>query len=216
MDLMKLTDTSLAGLQQSVTNEARRRSLAATQGRDAASIIRGNEMAKRAASIAAAGQVSILFVGPAICGKTMLRAVCLDLGVDESYEVRPCPCGNHGDCHAICNCTVAQVRRAVAKFPPVDIAVQVIRPSTKDQSYAGQTLADLRQYAAQVAKYTDLSLDEHGGNLLKCSINELGIDTAAVERILRVARTIANLDRTEPIRPIHLCEAINYRSLGNG
>ena len=65
MDVLKLTDTSLAGLQQSVTNEARRRSLAATQGRDAASIIRGNEMAKRAASIAAAGQHSILFVGPA-------------------------------------------------------------------------------------------------------------------------------------------------------
>lgn len=214
MNLLKLSDVGLAELRQSITNETSRRSQAATKGHDSAAIIWGNEMAKRAISVAAAGKHSILFVGPTNSGKTMLRAVCLELGVEESFEARPCPCGNRGDRFAVCRCTAAQSKRTVAKFPAADISVQVCRPSNQERNQEGTTLADLRRHAAQASHYTDQSLDENGSNLLKASINELAIDPVTVERILGVARTIANLDGSEPIRPIHLCEAINYRNLG--
>ena len=56
-------------------------------------------------------------------------------------------------------------------------------------------------------------LDEEGLNLLRSSMTELGLSARAHDKILRVARTIADLDRSEAIQPTHLNEAINYRML---
>ena len=80
MNLLTLTDSKLAALHHQASNEIARRAKAAVNGHDAATIIRGNEMAKRAVLVAAAGNHSILLVGPPNCGKTMLRALALDLG----------------------------------------------------------------------------------------------------------------------------------------
>jgi magnesium chelatase family protein len=56
-------------------------------------------------------------------------------------------------------------------------------------------------------------LDDEGHNLLKASMNELGLSARAHDKVLRVARTIADLDDSAEIRPQHLNEAINYRML---
>jgi magnesium chelatase family protein len=56
-------------------------------------------------------------------------------------------------------------------------------------------------------------LNEEGRNLLKSAMEDLGLSARAHDRILRVARTIADLDGVPHIRPSHLSEAINYRSL---
>ena len=64
MNLITLTDTKLAALHSQAANEIARRAKAAINGHDAATIICGNEMAKRALLVAAAGDHSILFVGP--------------------------------------------------------------------------------------------------------------------------------------------------------
>jgi magnesium chelatase family protein len=56
-------------------------------------------------------------------------------------------------------------------------------------------------------------LDEESLNLLKASMTELGLSARAHDKILRVARTIADLDQSENIKPMHLNEAINYRML---
>jgi magnesium chelatase family protein len=56
-------------------------------------------------------------------------------------------------------------------------------------------------------------LDDAGMNLLRTSMTELGLSARAHDKILRVARTIADLDNSESIRPMHLSEAINYRML---
>ncbi len=56
-------------------------------------------------------------------------------------------------------------------------------------------------------------LDEEGRNLLKNAMEDLGLSARAHDRILRVARTIADLEGSSDIRPSHLSEAINYRSL---
>ncbi|MHC4179614.1 MAG: magnesium chelatase subunit ChlI family protein [Planctomycetota bacterium] len=56
-------------------------------------------------------------------------------------------------------------------------------------------------------------LDEEGRNLLRSSMTEMGLSARAHDKILRVARTIADLDDGEAIQPMHLNEAINYRML---
>ena len=58
-------------------------------------------------------------------------------------------------------------------------------------------------------------LDAAGMNLLKAAMTELGLSARAHDKILRVARTIADLDALEdaPIKPEHVSEAINYRML---
>ena len=57
------------------------------------------------------------------------------------------------------------------------------------------------------------ALDEAGKGLLKAAMDELGLSARAHDRILRVARTIADLEEAPAIRPGHVVEAITYRSL---
>ncbi len=56
-------------------------------------------------------------------------------------------------------------------------------------------------------------LDDACQNLMKASVNEMGLSARAHDKILRVARTIADLDASDEIRHAHLSEAINYRIL---
>jgi magnesium chelatase family protein len=60
---------------------------------------------------------------------------------------------------------------------------------------------------------THCLLDEAGLNLLRATMTELGLSARAHDKILRVARTIADLDSSERIGQMHLNEAINYRML---
>jgi magnesium chelatase family protein len=63
----------------------------------------------------------------------------------------------------------------------------------------------------QVRQYC--KLDDECQNQLKAAMSEMGLSARAHDKILRVARTIADLDRSEDIKPLHLNEAINYRML---
>jgi magnesium chelatase family protein len=56
-------------------------------------------------------------------------------------------------------------------------------------------------------------LDEAGASLLRSSMTELGLSARAHDKVLRVARTIADLDGQERVAVQHLSEAINYRLL---
>ena len=213
MDLLKLSDSKLAELRQAIANESKRRTTIAVNGLDAGTVIYGNEIAKRAVTIAAAGGHSILFVGPTNSGKTMLRALCLQLGIEESYEARPCPCGNSSDSLTSCRCTAKQLHRTVTKFPVADITVEVHRPRDRDRNYRGTSFTDMQAHIGQMGRFTDETPDGDAANLLKAATRELGLDLVAVARILAVGRTIANLDRSEQVRASHICEAINYRML---
>jgi len=214
VNILTLSDRQLADLRQSIANEAKRRTQIAVNGHDSAAIIWGNELSKRAITVAAAGKHSILFLGPHNSGKTMLRAMCLELGIEESYEARHCPCGNYGDPFTECSCTVKQIEKVIAKLPVVDITVEVRRPAERDMNSRGTSLAEIRDVLDRAGHFTEETLDDNSGQLLKAATREMGFDIVMVARILQVARTIANLDDSQQIHSSHIAEAINYRLFG--
>jgi magnesium chelatase family protein len=56
-------------------------------------------------------------------------------------------------------------------------------------------------------------ISSEGNQLLKNAMEKLGLSARAYDRIIKVSRTVADLDESPDIRPHHLAEAINYRSL---
>lgn len=210
---LKMTDAELAHELRTIENVLRNRISAAQPGGDSLGIIKGHEMAKRALLIAVAGNHSILFVGPRGVGKSMLRAAGLEFNFHKSFEALTCPCGfSHDPCNE-CHCTAAKIRRVREKWLHAEVWVEVPRvPEREMQSKLNGTgKAHFQAQLERMAHFTDLTLDQHSSNLLKCAVSELGLTPEERDTVVRVARTIANLDDYKEIRVEHLSEAINYR-----
>ena len=174
-------------------------------------------MAKRALLVAAAGNHSILFVGPPNCGKTMLRAVALDLGLGNTFEARPCPCGYHEPAtHRACDCSLQQDRTACrAAWPVADITIEVVQPPPTGIQWAtgnGRGRDEGSRSRPRPAS-TRWNWPTTAADFSGPQLSEYALDADSRNRIVAVARTIANLDRSERIDARHLCEAINYRML---
>lgn len=156
--------------------------------------------------------------------------------------LNPCPCGYRNDPRRQCQCTVPQIERYMAKISGplldrIDLHLEVPAVPFKELAgnQPGTTSAEMRQRvvaarAVQQARFqgtrTRLNarmttrqirqfckLDETSMNMLKHSVQELGLSARAHDKVLRVARTIADLDGSDRILPHHLGEAINYRML---
>jgi magnesium chelatase family protein len=148
--------------------------------------------------------------------------------------MNPCPCGYEGDPSGRCNCTPDQIRRYRDRISGplldrIDLHVEVPRQSLKgldpgegseavrgrvDAARAIQSsrgainarldVAGIRQHCA---------LDAKQAELLEAACDKLRLSARAHHRILRMARTIADLDASERIGAAHLTEAIGYRQL---
>ena len=156
--------------------------------------------------------------------------------------LNPCPCGFRNDPRRHCNCTPPQIERYMGKIsgPLIDrIDIHVEVPATDFQELSsknvGTSSEEIRDWvvAARKVQYDRFSgtavrynaqmsskqirtycpLDQPSLRLLEMSVNELGLSARAHDKVLRLARTIADIDAANDIEPSHLAEAINYRLL---
>lgn len=156
--------------------------------------------------------------------------------------MNPCPCGYYGDSTKECRCTPNQIRmyRTRLSGPLMDrLDIQVMVPSVpvrelgreREQeasaSIRARVAAARKRQAARYRQETIFSnaqlkprhlkkycaLDTADRELLDRAVGTLGLSARAYGRILRVARTIADLAESERILGSHLAEAIQYRSL---
>ena len=153
--------------------------------------------------------------------------------------MNPCPCGYLGHHNNKCRCTPDQIARYRSRIsgPLLDridlhIEVPALREDELQKSTAGEASANVRQrvqaarelqMARQGKPNADLAsreIDayclpgEAGAALLKQAISRLGLSARAYHRILKVARTIADLAGGETVQSGHIAEAIQYRRSG--
>jgi len=157
--------------------------------------------------------------------------------------MNPCPCGYYNHPAMPCQCAGGEVQRYINRisgplFDRIDIHIEVTPVDFNKLNDKRQTekseLIRLRVMAArkiQEKRYEGLKgifcnaqipsrvlrqvcrLSETGTMLLKTAMDKLGLSARAYDRILKVSRTIADLESSAEIKLEHLAEAINYRSL---
>ncbi len=157
--------------------------------------------------------------------------------------MNPCPCGYYTDPTHECTCTIGMIQKYMSKISGplldrIDIHIEVPAVKYKELSSEtkGESSAEIRErvvaarkiqqerFAAEshIFNNADMGtkeireyckLDSAGAELLKMAMTKLGLSARAYDRILKVSRTIADLEKEENILPQHVSEAIQYRSL---
>ncbi|CAN5220886.1 hypothetical protein BH10PLA2_BH10PLA2_16400 [soil metagenome] len=156
--------------------------------------------------------------------------------------MNPCPCGFLGDTEHLCKCAPNQIERYLGRISGplldrIDLHIEV--PSvpfqelaSKSEGTSSSTMRDqvLRARLAQRERFGKESirlnsrmtsrqmrkfcvLQQESQSILQTAMEDLGLSARAHDRILRVARTLADMDGTGEIQTSHLVEAIGYRSL---
>jgi len=155
--------------------------------------------------------------------------------------MNPCPCGYFTDPRRKCKCSAPQIDRYLARISGplierIDIHIEVpavpinalrdMKPGTDSATMRAsvQQAIDIqrRRFGASTTMNGRMSsrelrklckIDDEGERVLRQAINELGLSARAHDKVLRVARTIADLSGEENISAMHLSEAIQYRRL---
>ncbi len=156
--------------------------------------------------------------------------------------MNPCKCGFHGDPLHQCRCTPHQIQtyRSRVSGPLMDrIDIHIEVPAIKFNEIASDMVAEpsmairdrvTRARQAQQKRFKSdgiyanaqmkprhirkyCRIDENSQNLMEKAMNKLGLSARAYNRILKVSRTIADLEGSAAILPHHISEAIQYRSL---
>ena len=157
--------------------------------------------------------------------------------------MNPCPCGYFGDPHHNCACTPTGVQRYLARvsgplLDRIDIHLEV--PAVKYRALADQSGGEPSEAVRErVDRAREIQRERFAGRpgiyanahmaprdirahcrvsdgadaLLRTAITRLGLSARAYHRILKIARTIADLERALQLEPKHVSEAIQYRSL---
>jgi magnesium chelatase family protein len=159
--------------------------------------------------------------------------------------MNPCPCGYFSDPRHQCTCAPGQIYRYRRKISGplldrIDIHIEVPAVPYKELSadYVGETSGDIRKRVVaardiQLERFKDdriycngqmktrhirkyCKLQEDAQTLLETAMHKLGLSARAYARILKLSRTLADLESSEEIRSHHISEAIQYRTLDRG
>jgi magnesium chelatase family protein len=151
--------------------------------------------------------------------------------------MNPCPCGFYGDSTRECRCTPAIIQRYLGKISGplldrIDIHVEV--PAVPYKELRGNSTAEPsadirgrveRARAVQSARgyynsqmpsrmiRKQCELDDAGERTLEMAVRRMGLSARAHDRILKVARTVADLGESQTVSAKHVAEAVQYRSL---
>ena len=157
-------------------------------------------------------------------------------------SMNPCPCGYYNHPTKECTCSAASVHRYMAHISGplmdrIDIHVEVVPVSIKDMSSdrreesseeVRRRVIEAREVQQQRFEGTEIHcnammnsamlrrfapLSRECSELLERAMQRLNLSARAYDRIIKVARTIADLDKKSNIEPSHISEAIGYRSL---
>ena len=158
-------------------------------------------------------------------------------------SMNPCPCGYYNHPTKPCVCTPSQVQKYLNKISGplldrIDIQVEIVpvpfdelTKSTPSESSAAirERVIRARQiqeqrFAHETGIHSNAQMtprllqkyaqpDERGKVMLQSAMDRLNLSARAYDRILKVARTIADLDGSDTIQSMHIAEAIGYRSL---
>ena len=161
-------------------------------------------------------------------------------------SMNPCPCGYYGDPTHHCTCTPGQISRYLSKISGpmldrIDIHIECANLTFQEISLMkqGESSASIRERVIKArnmqekryleykgihcnAQMTERMIhlfaepDEKSLDLLRIAMERLKLSARAYNRILKVARTIADLDNSEKIQSQHIAEAIGYRNLDRG
>lgn len=157
--------------------------------------------------------------------------------------MNPCPCGYFTDPSKECTCSPPQIQKYMAKISGplldrIDIHIEVpavrykeISSELKSETSQEIRLRVMKARKIQLERFAEMKyifnngdmgsrevrqfckLDENCSELIKTAMNKLGLSARAYDRILKVSRTIADLEESDEIKPQHISEAIQYRSL---
>lgn len=161
-------------------------------------------------------------------------------------SMNPCPCGYYNDPTHRCVCSPGQIQRYMNKISGplldrIDIQIEITSVPFNDisRSARGESSASIRERVIKArliqeerfrekrgihcnAQMNERMIhqyaepDEAGIELLRTAMERLNLSARAYNRILKVARTIADLEASERVLPNHLAEAISYRNLDRG
>ncbi len=158
-------------------------------------------------------------------------------------SMNPCPCGYYNHPERDCLCHPGMVQKYMSRISGplldrIDIHIEVVPVPFDELSGKGKSESSsvIRERVTAARKLQEkrfrnnrnihcnsqmttkmlreyCSTDDSGKMLLKNAMSKLGLSARAYDRILKLGRTIADLDKSDRIRPMHLAEAIQYRSL---